>query len=252
MMGKLEAPILANQVLAAASAVFSWGVKMEVLTFNPCHNVDRNKTKSRERVLSDSELPRFWAACDNVDFIAGRALRLILLTGQRPGEVSHMRWEHIEDGWWMMPGEVVSEIGWPGTKNGGSHRVWLPKPAQQIIAELNDDRAKTGFVLPGARGRRISGLDAAMRSICAELGIDRATPHDLRRTHGTSITRLGFGRDGMNRIQNHREGGIGDVYDQHRYAKENQTIMETVANHILDIIAGNTDENVIAAFGRKS
>jgi integrase len=250
MMGKIEAPILANQVLAAASAVFSWGVKMEALTLNPCHNVDRNKTKSRERVLSDSELPRFWAACDNVDFIAGRALRLILLTGQRPGEVARMQWEHIQDGWWTMPGEVVSEIGWPGTKNGASHRVWLPKPAQRIVAELNDDRANTGFVLAGARGRPISGLDAAMRSICAELGIDRATPHDLRRTHGTSITRLGFGRDGMNRIQNHREGGIGDVYDQHRYAKENQTIMETVADHILDIVAGKTDDNLIPAFGR--
>jgi integrase len=252
MMGKIKAPMVANQVLAAASAVFTWGVKMEVLTFNPCHNVDRNKTKSRERVLSDSELPRFWAACDNVDFIAGRALRLILLTGQRPGEVSHMRWEHIEDGWWTMPGKVVSEVGWPGTKNGASHRVWLPKPAQDIIAELNDDRAKTGFVLAGARGRPISGLDAAMRSICAELGIDRATPHDLRRTHGTSITRLGFGRDGMNRIQNHREGGIGDIYDQHRYAKENQTIMETVADHLLDLVSGKADTNIIPAFGRKS
>jgi integrase len=163
-----------------------------------------------------------------------------------------MRWEHIKDGWWTLPGTVESEIGWPGTKNGASHRVWLPKPAQHIIAEFSDDRTNTGFVLTGARGWAISGLDAAMRSICTALGIDRATPHDLRRTHGTSITRLGFGRDGMNRIQNHREGGISDVYDQHRYAKENQTIMERVADHLPDIIAGKTDENVIPAFVRKS
>ena len=48
-----------------------------------------------------------------------------------------------------------------------------------------------------------------MQNICAKLGADRATPHDLRRTHGTMITGLGFGRDAMNRIQNHKEGGIG-------------------------------------------
>jgi hypothetical protein len=70
MMGKIGAPILANQVLAAASAIFTWGIKMELLNLNPCHGVDRNETTSRERVLSDSELARFWAACDKVDFIA--------------------------------------------------------------------------------------------------------------------------------------------------------------------------------------
>jgi hypothetical protein len=29
----------------------------------------------------------------------------------------------------------------------------------------------------------------------------------------------------MNRIQNHKEGGIGSVYDRHRYSAENQKIM---------------------------
>ena len=40
-----------------------------------------------------------------------------------------------------------------------------------------------------------------MRDICRELRCnEKATPHDLRRTHGTMITRLRFGRDAMNRI----------------------------------------------------
>ena len=51
-------------------------------------------------------------------------------------------------------------------------------------------------------------LDQAMRDITLKLSVERATPHDLRRTHGSTITALGFGRDAMNRIQNHREGGI--------------------------------------------
>ena len=47
---------------------------------------------------------------------------------------------------------------------------------------------------------------------------DKVTPHDLRRTHGTMITGLGFSREQMNRIQNHREGGVGSIYDRHSYA----------------------------------
>lgn len=42
---------------------------------------------------------------------------------------------------------------------------------------------------------------------------------------GPTIAALGFGRDAMSRIQNHREGGIASVYDRHRYADEDQRIM---------------------------
>jgi integrase len=84
----------------------------------------------------------------------------------------------------------------------------------------------------------VKGLPAAMRAICTKLGVERATPHDLRRTHGSTVTALGFGRDAMNRIQNHREGGIASVYDRHGYAEENRRIMEAVANHIVGLAEG--------------
>jgi integrase len=159
-----------------------------------------------------------------------------------------MRFEHIVDGWWNMPGEPVPTLGWPGTKNAASHRVWLPKPAWDIISEL---KAAAGFVLAGPRGHAVARLDRTMTAICSELGMERATPHDLRRTHGTTITRLGFGREAMNRIQNHKEGGISDVYDVHQYSRENQHIMESVAAHLTDIIRGNVETNVVA-FGRNT
>ena len=233
LIARIEAPILANQVLAAASAIFSWAVKQEIVAVNPCRGVERNETKSRERVLSDSEIPKFWSAFDTAGLVRGSALKVVLLTGQRPGEVAKMRKEHVADGWWTMPGEPVPAIGWPGTKNGETHRVWLPRAVQDIVAELTDD-ATTGFVFAGARGRPIAGLSEAVRSICSELGVnDKVTPHDLRRTHGSTITGLGFGREAMNRVQNHKEGGIADVYDRHEYADENKRVMEAVAARIL-------------------
>jgi integrase len=241
MMARIEAPVVANQTLAAVSAIFSWGVKEEIVAANPCKLVERNPVKSRERVLSDSELPKFWSALDGLDPTRAAALRMILLTGQRPGEVANMRREHIVDGWWQMPGEPVPTLSWPGTKNGQSHRVWLPKAVQQLIGDIN----APGFVFAGSRSGPVHGLDGAMRSICGKLGVDRATPHDLRRTHGTTITKLKFGRAAMNRVQNHKEGGIGDVYDIHDYSAENRQVMEVVASHIMALVEGGAADNVV-------
>ena len=50
IMVRIEAPIIANQVLASASAIFSWAIRQEILTANPCRLVDRNPTQDRERV----------------------------------------------------------------------------------------------------------------------------------------------------------------------------------------------------------
>jgi hypothetical protein len=39
-------------------------------------------------------------------------------------------------------------------------------------------------------------------------------------------------------VQNHREGGIADVYDQHKYAEENKKVMEAVATRIISLATG--------------
>jgi hypothetical protein len=52
----------------------------------------------------------------------------------------------------------------------------------------------------------------------------------------------------MNRIQNHKEGGIADVYDRHEYAEENKRVMETVASRLYALAHGDdAPSNVIVA-----
>jgi len=82
-----------------------------------------------------------------------------------------------------------------------------------------------------------------MRALCTAHDIARLTPHDLRRTHGTCVTELGFGRDAMNRIQNHREGGIASVYDRHEYAEENKRVMEATAARIISLAKGERERS---------
>lgn len=65
------------------------------------------------------------------------------------------------------------------------------------------------------------------------------------------ITSLGFGREAMNRVQNHKEGGIADVYDRHEYAEENRRVMEAVAAHVIALAEGRGGDNVVAIPLRK-
>jgi hypothetical protein len=75
--------------------------------------------------------------------------------------------------------------------------------------------------------------------------VPRATPHDLRRTFSTTVTSLGFGTGAMNRVTNHKEGGIASVYDRHQYADENKRVMESVASRLLALAEGTVTANVL-------
>jgi integrase len=121
--------------------------------------------------------------------------------------------------------------------------VWLPSAAQTLLQQMDPTR----IVFSGPHGNPIRSLDKAMRSICQDFGVERETPHDLRRTHGTTITGLGFGRDAMNRVQNHKEGGIGSVYNRHQYWR----IMETVAQKLMALIHGSLEHVVVAFNGTR-
>jgi len=226
----IAAPVLANQVLAAASAIFSWAMRQEIIAANPCSGVEKNDTASRERVLSDAEIAAFWLQLSV-------PLKLVLLTGQRPGEVAHLHRAHVVDErWWAMPGAPDPKTGWPGTKNAQSHRVWLSEPVHALLPDV--------LTTPMRKGQ----MQHDMRAICGKLGVEeKVTPHDLRRTFCSKVTALGFGRDAMNRVTNHKEGGIADVYDRHRYQEENKTIMETVARHIVAIAEGCSNVVVLEA-----
>ena len=49
-------------------------------------------------------------------------------------------------------------------------------------------------------------------------------------------------------MTNHKEGGIADVYDRHRYQEENKAIMEAVAQQIIIIAEHDGAANVVALY----
>jgi integrase len=147
--------VLANCVKAAASAVFNWGLKRNLVTDNPCRGIEAYKTKAAVRFLSNDEIRAVWSLFDELGLYQSNILKLILLTAQRPGEVTSLRWEHVDQdaALWTMPGAPAP--GWPGTKNGRDHEVPLTEPVLALLSDL--EPKPVGHVFPSIhRGKCIN------------------------------------------------------------------------------------------------
>lgn len=225
VVGSIASPFAANACLAAASAVFSFGVRMEVVPLNPCAGVERHPGRSRERFLSDAEIALLWGDFDP-------ALKLILLTGARPGEVFAMRREDVDDaGVWTQPG--LPDRDWPGVKNSVTHIVQLSEPARALVDAHVADRS-----------RRRS--EERLKRLWRRRGIEPVKPHDLRRTFATLAAKLGFDRQSIARVLNHSDRSVTGVhYDKYRYAAEDRRIVDAVGRHVAAVVDGTAVANVV-------
>ena len=224
MLDAVESKSTQNQILASLSAIYAWAVEKEILDHNPCAGIRRNEMKSRERTASDDELRLLWPVMSD-------ALKVILLSVQRPGEVHHMRYEHVDaDGWWRMLGLPQAETGWPGVKSGKDHAVPLSQMAREIIGE-----GKGGFVFP-----RRPEPDAEMRGLCARFDIKpKLTPHDLRRTARSWIAEAGFqDRVGEVLLNHADENKVRGTYNRHKYQVEMIQAVEAVAARVRAVAEG--------------
>src|SRR5262249_54722703 len=121
--------------------------------------IERNPEERRYRYLAGDELRRLTEALANhASPAAANAIRLLLLTGARRGEVLGATWDQfdLEAGVWTKPSSH--------TKTKREHRVPLPAPARQLLAEMkaaaDRKRAPSPYVFP-ARG----GVDGPVTDI---------------------------------------------------------------------------------------
>ncbi len=228
------APIQANRTLEILRKIYNWGVGREIVPTNPCVGIERpSPEKRRERVLTDDEIRAVWSALDQETYRMAGLFKLRLLTAQRGGEISHMRWQDIDQrsGWWTIPSEY--------SKNGLAHRVPLSAQAFEIVREMQGraEGAEWVFPSPSGKGPTTVVWKAAGR-IRKRSGVD-FVPHDLRRTVASRITGdLGISRLVVSKLLNHVETGITAVYDRHSYDREKRQALDAWDRRLVEIISG--------------
>ena len=110
----------ANHVLAYFRAMLNWAVDREMIPDNPVARMKAPSTAvTRDRALDDDEIRLFWGACEGLGWPFGPLLKLLLLTGQRRGEVAGVCWSEIDldKQTWTLPRERA--------KNDKEHTVHL-------------------------------------------------------------------------------------------------------------------------------
>src|SRR5262249_36039168 len=117
----------ANRTLALVRKLFNWAVlQPRMLKTTPIvRGMAQPGEKKRERILSDSELRILWEAADTLHSPFKQYVWLLMLTGQRTGEIGGLEWAEIK-------ADGLIEISGGKYKNGNPHVV----PVTPLVAEI--------------------------------------------------------------------------------------------------------------------
>ncbi|WP_159322571.1 tyrosine-type recombinase/integrase [Spiribacter roseus] len=256
-------PRQAAMLLVYIKLVFAWAEDREIIEANPVatlkpHKIDpRMKPVTRKRVLTDDELAAFWNGVDESPLrrLTALALKLVLVTGQRPGEVAGMRWDEINGDVWVIP---ASRRG----KTETAHLVPLTSTALDIIGQARDEvdrlskrrRAKRGafvFETGVETPIKVETMGQAVKRHTAALGNAWTDdggfwrPHDLRRTCRTRLSEAKVSLPIAEAVIGHTKKGIVATYDLHDYVEEKRTALETWERNLLAIATGSERDNVV-------
>jgi integrase len=172
----------ANRCIAVLSKMFSLAIRWRMRPDNPAKGIERNVEYTRRRYLSGDELVALTKAlAKHPDKEAANAIRLLLLTGARRGEVLSMRWDDVADGVWSKPPS--------STKQKEHHQVPLSAPALQLLSDIRKrQRPRAPFVFPshGATGHRVE-LKKDWARITKAAGIEGLRIHDLRHSYASQL-----------------------------------------------------------------
>lgn len=220
----------ARAVFTMVSSIFDHGVGKHLVTGNPCallkvSSIIGTERATRARVkLSDDQLRAFIAALPALGKENELAIKIILATAVRKGELSLAKWSDVDldAGLWSIPPE--NQKGRKAAKEAGKDFV-IPLPA--LVAgwfkELATLAMGSKMVMPG---RYRSGAETINHSTFNRAlgklpeGLARITPHDLRSTARSHLAALGVSIIVAERCLNHSLGGLVGIYDQHDYMDE--------------------------------
>jgi integrase len=233
------APIAANRTASLLSKLFDWAMdEAEVIEASPAVRLKREKEQARERSLTADEIAALWATWTKIGYPFGHALKLLLVTGQRRGEVGGLRWCDIIDGnTWKLAGA--------DTKTGKGHAVPLSSLALEVIGACPRIGERV-FVARKGSGP-INGWEDAKRRSESFLAnpIKPWRIHDLRRSCATHMRSIGVDRLTVSKILGHAESGVTQVYDRFADDAGKQAAAERWAYRLREIVTGDAGGNVV-------
>jgi len=239
-------------------------VSQDLIDANPAALLPKpGKEASRDRVITDDEIRRVWAARETERPAMAVLMKLRLVTAQRGGELASLKWSDLDDdrNWLTLRADV--------TKNKRQHRVYLTETARALTNTLSKIK-NNDYLFPGRLGNQPCGdaKKAGQRIAAVVLQeLQEADSmitafdfreHDLRRTASTRMAEAGISQADVAKVLNHVEGGpkATHVYNRYLYDREKKIGLGDVGagahrhsdQHVVgeraDLYAGSRDQGL--------
>lgn len=226
-------------VQKAARGVLDYALQRGALEYNVLLGLSKTvpalRTNSRDRILTEAEIKHVWQSLD--DSPISRALKLILVTAQRPGEVAGLHTLEMQAGegkslcktcrgcknLWTIPQERAE-------KGKGDHIVYLTATAVNLTRSIED---VDGLVFNVRR----NSLSQHLSRDKNYLDLVRWTPHDLRRTARTHMAKIGIINEHAEAVIAHKKPGITATYNKYEYLPEKEAALIKWEAELLRIVS---------------
>jgi integrase len=227
---------MADHVRSYIRSAYSWGMKSEHdyrsasprrfgLVANPAAGIPTEPKVTGSRWLREDEFVQLyrWLECPDAPVHPPytRAVRVLMLTGQRVEEIAQLH----KDQW--EAGERI--IDWSKTKNGKPHAIPVGDLAAELIESITPN--KYGWFFPSAKDLSKPVSAGTLYSFMwrqRDRGvIPVVTNRDLRRTWKTLAGKAGVSKEIRDRLQNHTLQDVSSKsYDRWNYMPEKRAGMK--------------------------
>lgn len=242
-----DTPIDANRVLALLSKMFSlaeaYGLRPQGT--NPSRGIKRYRENRRERFLSDSELARLGTALSDAEnggeaLFAVAALRLLVLTGARRGEILGAKWQDVD----FEAG--VLRVARP--KEGRPKAVRLGPPALSILSSLPRVEGNPYVIVGRVHGSPFVGLQDVWERVRAKAGLEDVRIHDLRHAFASVAVAGGASLPVIGALLGHRQAATTQRY-AHLSDDPLRSVADATSQRIAAALRQDTDPGRTAALG---
>jgi len=205
-----KTPVAANRLVRVLSKMMSlaelWGLRPP--HSNPCRGIRMYTQRRRERFLSPSEITMLGEAirsCEGkrlIDPLAANAIRLILLTGCRPSEITNLRWREVHLDQFFLRLE---------DSKTGAKVVSLGTPACELLASLPRS-AERVFPSPRKAGAPYRELRRPWSHVRRRAGLLDIQLKDLRHTHASIAAQCGLSLPVIGKLLGHTQVSTTQIY----------------------------------------
>lgn len=231
----------AGRVFQRIKAVYRYAVSHDICENDPTASLKPSEFMSRQKVehraaLAEKDVPQFIRLLEEYpgDLRTAVALRLLMLTAVRPGELRGARWEEFDLGraLWRIPAERM--------KMKIEHTVPLSAQALELLKEMHPGEGATGLVFPSPFYPDQPISDGTLNKALARMGYKgEATAHGFRTLFSTCANEAGKSTDVIEKQLAHQErDDVRAAYNRASWLPQRQELMQWWADHIDAIAAG--------------